>query len=171
MVSFDFAALSAIAQLGLGLAGFSGIGLVLTRSAGRLQRFELYRLGIMLGTAVGAMFLPLLPIALSQFGMQGEDLCRLSAAVMSVHAAAYATYYHLAIRYLRRTVPEVVGPITVRVVLTLHIINCLVQGASASGWIEHCVGFYWLGLFWLLAHATWQFWRILFIRPRDADAS
>ena len=46
MTTFDFESLAAIAQLGLGLAGFSGIGLVLTRTAGRLQRFELYRLGI-----------------------------------------------------------------------------------------------------------------------------
>ena len=157
MTTFDFESLAAIAQLGLGLAGFSGIGLVLTRTAGRLQRFELYRLGIMLGTAIGAMFLSLVPIAIAQFGAGDETTCRVSAGIMAA--------------YFRKTVPELVGPVAHRLVLALHVVNAIVQALAAFGVFGHCAGVYWLGLFWLLAHGTYQFWRILFIRPRDEAAS
>ena len=110
MTTFDFESLAAIAQLGLGLAGFSGIGLVLTRTAGRLQRFELYRLGIMLGTAIGAMFLSLVPIAIAQFGAGDETTCRVSAGIMAAYSASFAVYFRIAIVYFRKTVPELVGP-------------------------------------------------------------
>lgn len=170
-VQLDFAALTAVAQLGLGLAGFSGIGLVLTRTAGRLQQFELYRLGIMLGTAIGAMFLALLPIAIAQFGADAGTTCRLSAAIMAACAAGFAIYFRVAVLYFRRTVPEILGPVAHRLVLVLHVVNAIVQALSALGVLEHCTGLYWLGLFWLLAHGTYQFWRILFIRPRDEAGS
>ena len=171
MIAFDYDALAGIAQLGLGLAGFRGIGLVLTSSAGRLQRVELYRLGVMLGTAMGAMFLSLLPIAVAQFGVRGETVCRVSAGIMAVYTAGYATFFWTAILHFRRTVPEILSPIAHRLVFFLHLVNMLVQGASAFGWLEHCVGWYWLGLFWLLAHATYQFGRILFIRPHTERSS
>ncbi len=102
MTPFDGEALAAIAQLGLGLAGFSGIGLVLTRSAGRLQKFELYRLGIMLGTAIGAMFLALLPVVFAQFGWRDETVCRASAGTMAAFSFAFTTYLWFAMRYFRR---------------------------------------------------------------------
>jgi hypothetical protein len=168
MIPFDFDALAGVAQLGLGLAGFSGIGLVLTRRAGRLETFELYRLGIMLGTAVGAMFLSLLPIAVAQFGAGGGAVCRLSAAIMAAYSVAFAGYFWYVLRYFRRTVPEIIGPVASRAVLALHVANAALQAISALGVLERCVGFYWLGLFWLLAHGTYQFWRILFVRPREA---
>ena len=167
MTPFDFASLAAVAQLGLGLAGFSGIGLVLTRRAGRLETFELYRLGVMLGTAVGAMILALVPIAVSQFGADAEATCRISAALMALLSASLGVYYRIAILYFRRTVPEIVGPVASRLVFTLHLANALVQTLAAIGLIENCVGLYWLGLFWLLLAGTYQFARILFIRPRD----
>ncbi|HEX6590124.1 MAG TPA: hypothetical protein VF039_14050 [Longimicrobiales bacterium] len=171
MNPFDPELLAGIAQLGLGLAGFSGIGLVLTRTAGRLQKFELYRLGIMLGTAVGAMFLALLPLVLAQFAWHGGALCVVSAAIMAVFAFAFATYLWFAMRYFRRVVPEIVGPIASRAVIVGHAVNGVVQTLVALGAFERCAGWYGLGLLWLLGHATYQFWRILFIRPRDEGAA
>ena len=169
MMPFDPESLAALAQLGLGLAGFSGIGLLLTRRSGQLQRFEIYRLGIMLGTAVGAMFLSLLPVALSQFGLRAETVCRVASGSMAVFSLAFVVYFLAATRYFLSTVPEIVSGVASSAVIGGHIVNLLLQTGTTAGLLGHCVGFYTLGLLWLLAHATYQFWRILFIRPRDGD--
>src|SRR5688500_1690553 len=167
MDTFDPESLSAISQLGLGLAGFSGIGLLLTRRSGQLQRFEIFRLGIMLGTAVGAMFLSLVPVALAQFGLAAATVCRLSAGAMAVFSIAFVIYFIVATRHFLTTVPEIVSWSAISAAITGHSLNFVSQTASALGLLEHCVGVYWLGLLWLLLHATYQFWRILFVRPLD----
>ena len=165
MGTFDQEVLSAIAELGLGLAGFSGIGLVLTRTTGRLLPYELYRLGIMLGTSLGAMILSLVPLVLAQLGLSDEALCRVSSGIMAAYLLGFNVYYTIAMRHFRRNVPEIVSRTLAPIVALMHGVNLLLQLATTLGVLRHCVGFYSLGLMLLLIHATYQFGRILFIRP------
>lgn len=175
MNGFDYAALSAIAQLGLGLAGFSGIGLVLRAGAGGgagpLQRVQLYRLGVMLGTAFGVMLGALVPIVVAQFAADPERVCRVSAGILALMQAGLAINFRIAVRYFQRTVPEIVSRVASRLVFVVHIVNTLVQASSALGLLDNCVGWYWLGLMWLLVAGTYQFGRILFVRPRDENSA
>src|SRR5687767_6798624 len=99
-------AFSTIAQLGLGLAGFSGVAIVLTRRDDAFPRFQMYRLGIMLGTTLGATFLALLPLILVQTGMGVSTGIRVASSVMVVFTVVFMAYCFSAIHHMRSTVPE-----------------------------------------------------------------
>jgi hypothetical protein len=159
--------LPTVAEIALGLAGFSGIAIVLTRSGGRLLRFEAYRLGILLGTTLGATFLALLPLVLLEFGIERSTALRFSSAVMSAFTIVFMAYFISAIRYLRTTMPEIATPGPVITVLTLHAVNVAAQIFAAAARSAHWSGIYLAGCCWLLAHGAYQFGRILFIRPRS----
>jgi hypothetical protein len=168
--AFDPQALSTFAQIGLGLAGFSGIGMLLTRSSARLSRFEAYRLGIMLGTTLGATFLAVLPLALDEFGWGVPATVRVCAALMAVYSFGFVAYFGRAIRYMLTVVPEIISWGAVVAVVAGHAGNVLLQAGNATGRLDSGIAIYSLGLLWLLLHGTYQFGRILFIRPRDEGA-
>ena len=159
---FDAQTLGTIAQLGLGLAGFSGIALVLTRSGTELTKLEADRLGIMLGASLGATFLSVLPLVLPDFKAQSE--CRLASAVMATYTAAFLWFYLRATLRMRSEAPELGPLLPIGLVAAGHGINGIVQIASSLG-LVNCVTAYLTGLFWLLFHGAYQFGRILFVRP------
>src|SRR3954471_9431549 len=105
----DIESLGTIAQVGVGLAGFSGIALILTQGSGTLTRFEAYRLGIMLGTTLGATFLALLPLVLRELGVSPGDNIRIVWILMALFSAGFFVYFITAIRYMRAHVPELVS--------------------------------------------------------------
>ncbi|HSN72949.1 MAG TPA: hypothetical protein VLT59_15640, partial [Steroidobacteraceae bacterium] len=59
--------LTAIAEIALGLAGFSGVMTAFMQRPGRLTGIETYRIGVLLGASLGAMFLALVPLVLLQW--------------------------------------------------------------------------------------------------------
>lgn len=164
MLSTD--SLAIIAQLGLGLAGFSGIAIVFTRGGTAFLRFEAYRLGVMLGTTLGATFLALVPLVLVGFGIGPWASIRMASGLMAMLTVVYAAYYLSAIRYMLSAVPELVSPVAVVLVMTGHGANLLAQIGVACGFLGRWSGVYLAGLTWLLIHGAYQFGRILFIRPR-----
>ena len=155
--------LATIAQLGLGLAGFSGIALVLTRGGGELTPLEAPRLGVMLRASLGATFLAVLPLVLPRDN--AEAWCRFASAVFVVFTAHFLLYYVGAIRRIRAAAPELVTGVPFAVIATGHAINLILQIMAAADVVD-CLWAYPLGLFWLLFHGAYQFSRILFIRPR-----
>lgn len=165
MTTIDSAALQTFAELGLGLAGFSGVALVLMRGGAALNQLESDRLGIMLGSSLGAMFLSILPLVLSATDLDPNLQCRASSAVMAVYTAGFLRFYMLRTLRMRREAPEIVTGVPFGLVSAGHAVNLLLQGVSAAG-VVACGPAYLAGLFWLLFHAAYQFGRILFIRPR-----
>lgn len=164
---FDATTLGTIAQLGLGLAGFSGIALVLTRGGSALTRLETDRLGIMLGSSLGATFLGLLPLILPGFRLDETAACRTASAVMAVYTTGFLRYYVSKTLGMRSRAPELVTPLPFGLVTAGHGANLLLQIGAVGGLVA-CVPAYLTGLFWLLFHGAYQFGRILFIRPREA---
>ncbi len=161
----DAGILGTIAELGLALAGFSGIALVLTRGGARLTRLETDRLGIMLGSSLGATFLALLAIVLDSSIAAGDTACRSASAVMAAYTAGFLRYYIGATLRMRAPAPELVRPLPFGSAITGHAANLLLQGGAALGFIA-CAPAFLAGLVWLLFHGAYQFGRILFIRPR-----
>lgn len=159
-------ALTAIAQLGLGLAGFSGVAIALTRGDDGFPRFLRYRLGIMLGTTLGATFLALAPLVLVEFGMGPAASIRTASSLMALFTVGYLAYYVSGTRHIRKTVPEIVSPIAFAVVLAGHGVNLALQIGAVGGFVV-ARGAYLAGLMWLLLHGAYQFGRILFIRPQS----
>lgn len=165
----DTETLGTIAEVGLGLAGFSGIVIVLTSGGAALRRLESDRLGIMLGSSLGATFLALLPLVLAPFGIEAAAACRIASAVMAAYTAGFLRYYVTATLDMRARAPELVTPGPFGGVIAGHSANLLLQGAAALGMVA-CAPAYVLGLYWLLFHGAYQFARVLFIRPRAAAA-
>jgi hypothetical protein len=159
--------LATIAQLGIGLAGFSGIVLVLSRGASEPTPLERDRLGIMLGASLGATFLALFPYILSAFAMSDAIAARLGNAVMAVYGAFFTRYHVQATLAMRASAPELVRPLPFGSVVAGHTTNILLQLGALFGWLP-AAPIYLLGLTWLLFHGAYQFKRILFIRPRQA---
>lgn len=164
---FDVETLSTIAQLGLGLAGFSGIALVLTRGGAELTRLETDRLGIMLGASLGATFLSVLPLVLPDLGAAG---CRIASTVMAAYTAGFLVYYVKATLSMRHEAPELVKPWPFGSVTAGHVANLVLQIAASLALLE-CSWAYLVGLYWLLFHGAFQFGRILFIRPRPKSGT
>src|SRR5262245_36117331 len=98
--------LGIFAQLGLGLAGFSGIALVLAHRGSPLTQLESSRLGIMLGTSLGSTFLAILPLVMP--GSDTEAACRVASGVMATYTIALTWYYTSATSRMRRQAPELV---------------------------------------------------------------
>ena len=162
---FDAETLGTIAQLGLGLAGFSGIALVLTRGGAELSRLEVDRLGIMLGSSLGASFLGLLPLVIGAYVEAEGHGCRIASGAMAVYTAGFLRYYVRATLRMRAEAPELVTPLPFGSVTAGHAANLMLQIGAAAGLLA-CVPVYLTGLTWLLFHGAYQFGRILFIRPR-----
>ena len=160
-------AFSTIAQLGLGLAGFSGVAIVLGRGEDAFPRFQRYRLGIMLGTSLGATFLALVPLILVETDLGAATGMRVASAVMVAFTVVFLAYYLSAIHHMRSTVPEIVSRTPFGAALAGHGANLIGQMGVVVGLLDGWKGVYLAGLAWLLLHGAYQFGRILFIRPRS----
>ena len=164
---FDTETLATIAQLGVGLAGFSGIALVLTRGGAALNRLESDRLAIMLGSSLGATFLGLLPLVLATVEPRADLQCRMASGIMAAYTVGFLRFYVIRTWRMRAQAPEIVHPAPFGLVIAGHSGNLILQVAALAQ-VVACVPAYMIGLFWMLFHGAYQFGRILFIRPRTA---
>ena len=158
-------ALSTIAEVGLGLAGFTGILVALGRSPGAFSRPEVLRLLLLLVTSFGAVFLSLLPFAIHESGVTGSACWRLSSALLAAFTSVPLAYLGYRVRrhrdefgrVLSHTVFAIVG-IGSSIIVVLQLFNVAGLGAPPR------LGPYLFGLLWLLFVASLQFARILFVR-------
>jgi len=154
--------LAVIAEVSIGLAGFAGVFVVLTRT-GSFAPPERVRLQFLLYTSLGAMFLAMVPYAVFA-GSWSEDIAwTVLGVLVTVHTAFLAPFLARAF-LLRRDYPEL---------FTVRIMS--VQGSQivASFVVAVCVllvplenkfSFYLAALLLLLAQATVVFTRLLFYR-------
>ncbi|KGQ19007.1 hypothetical protein LF41_97 [Lysobacter dokdonensis DS-58] len=95
--------LLAIAQLGVALAGFSGlIAAIRTTSPDGWHPRDIWSLSWMLGTSIGALVLALLPLWLSLFDLAQPLVYQLSSVVACVHTLALVAVQVRAGRRLTR---------------------------------------------------------------------
>ena len=153
------------------MAGFSGLVVVLRKSSGPLNEIEKYRMSVLLATAFGAMFLSLLPDSLKQLGLADDSLWRLSSAALSVFSVVFLLGWVLSSRRFFSVAREIFSVPAFSLMTVGHLINLILQLSVTIGLLgERKQGVYLLGLIWLLAHASQQFVRMLFIQPGVADS-
>lgn len=161
----DFDAHLAVAEIAVGLAGFTGIVVVFGRDPAHWVPADGYRFVILLTASFGALFLALLPVG---FGMLGAspDLA-LTASGLSM--AAYTVGSCLALAPLAwRILRESRALFSVWVFLfvaTGSLVNAAAQVCNSVVAAEPNPGVYFLGLLWYLLFACVQFARLLFVRP------
>lgn len=163
--------LTTIAEIGIALAGFSGLVVVLRKNTGALNEIEKYRMSVLLATAFGAMFLALLPSVLQQLGFADELLWRTSSGFLTTFSLAFVFGWVSSSRRFFNVAREIFSLPAFSVMAIGHLINVGLQLSAALGlWEESSPGVYLFGLIWLLAHASQQFVRMLFIQPRSVDS-
>ena len=160
-------ALSTIAEIALGLAGFSGVVVVLGRQPGAFSKVESGRLVLLLVSSIGAMFLALLPLALAPLELSASLLWRVSAGTFIAFCLGYGLIGRSRVRIVRAHAPEIysfgVSVFNYATVGTAVILQLVVLARPA----DLGPGFYVLGLIGLLLTATVQFVRMLFVRPQQ----
>lgn len=160
--------LQTIAEISIGLAGFSGLIVALRKSPGPLTDVQKFRLKVLFGNAFGAMFLALLPYLLQTLRVADSRLWFDCAAAMLAFSLIFVIWTEVAGRRIARVVPEIFNWYIFYTLTGGHAVVVILQAAVMSGFIvERAPGFYAIGLTWYLVHATYQFSRMLFILPKN----
>ena len=160
--------LQTIAEISIGLAGFSGLIVALRKNPGPLMDVQKYRLKILFAMTFGAMFLSLLPDLLLNFHVPDHRIWFDSSAAMFVYSSFFVIWLILGARRVARVAPEIFDWLVFSSLTAGHLTVLLLQLAVVMGFIEdRAPGAYSLGLIWYLIHAAQQFVRMLFILPRN----
>lgn len=162
--------LQTIAEISIGLAGFSGLVVALRKTTGPLTDVQKFRLRILFGNAFGAMFLSLLPFLLLSFRVPESRIWFDSSAAMLSYSLIFVTWTVSAGRRIARVVPEIFNWFIFYSRIGGHVIIVTLQAAVMIGFIEgRAPGAFIVGLIWFLMDAAFQFVRMLFILPKSPE--
>jgi hypothetical protein len=166
------ALLVVVAQLALGVAGFSGIAMYFKRRPGPLTEIEIYRIAILFLNSFAAMFSALVPFPLLAFGVSDVMTWRTGSALVAGYEVLFFLYYlpH-SLRY-RKRYPGLFNRYSLVLTYGGGFANLALQTAGALGLAgPRYAGIFMVGTLWLLFHATFQFGRILFVQPELEQAA
>jgi hypothetical protein len=161
--------LQTIAEIGVGLAGFSGLIVALRKSSGPLTEVQKYRLQILLSLAFGAMFLSLLPELLFSFGADSNDSWLFSSVCLSLYSVVFLIWWLRASLHVKDVGPDLFNWFAFSRMVTGHIVVILMQLSVIFSIIELAgSAAYVAALVWYLLHSAQQFTRMLFIQPKKS---
>jgi len=162
------ASLQTVAEIGIGLAGFSGLIMALRKDAGPLDDIRKFRLRLLLLLAFGAIFLAFLPDVLSSMAVPDEHIWFDASASLFVYSSILLWWWFTRSRVLARQVPEIFNWYAFTTMSVGHVIVLVLQlGVMLDVFESRAPGLFTLGLIWYLIHAAQQFMRMLFIQPRE----
>jgi hypothetical protein len=162
------ASLQTIAEVGIGLAGFSGLVVALRKDSGPLDDVRKFRLRLLLLLAFGAIFLSFLPELLSNMAVPAERIWFDASAALFVYSIILMWWWFSRSRVLAKQVPEIFNWYAFTTMSVGHVIVLVSQLGVMLGVFEaRASGLFTLGLIWYLIHAAQQFMRMLFIQPRE----
>jgi hypothetical protein len=162
-------ALATIAEVAIGLAGFSGIVVVLSRTfERRLTPLERYRMFLLLVPSLATSFLGLSIMAL--YASEVPGAMRIGSGLLAVFCLGFpASQIRRTIHFYRK-VPELFQAPVLWGILGGYIVVGVLSVVHASGLIGVMPSVVFIGLLWPLFQSALQFARMLFIRPLDPDA-
>jgi hypothetical protein len=164
-------ALLTVAEVALGLAGFSGVVAVFGRPGGGWADADRFRLTVLLNTSISALLLALVGVGLALAGLGNDALAGVSSGLMLATGIVSWAVLRPQQKRFREQYRDAPGMRTDRY-------RVLVFGGSAINLVAQLVnllGFpfgrhfsvFFFGLVWLLFMGLLQFVRVLFIRPPD----
>jgi len=163
--------MDSIAEVGIGLAGFSGIVVAFIHRKGVMTTLDKLRLGVLLSAAFGAVFLALLPFALLSFHLDDPRLWSTASAFHAVISGLQLAGVIIFTRRFFRSHRHIVNLGVLIPILTMYIANTVLQVMNLSGLLwTPSIGPYYIGLLWLVFHAGLQFSRIIFVRAERDDS-
>jgi hypothetical protein len=156
--------LEVIAQIALGLAGFSGVMIAVAHPSGGFSPPVRFRLRALLYASFGALFLAIIPFAVFNAPWPESTSWRLLGVVMTVYTAGGLLYFPRAAYHLKRGYPELFQPLLAAVQFTNDVCKFLLALAVLFGPSEYQANAYTLVLILLLLQGSIAFMRVLFQR-------
>jgi len=161
--------LVAIAQIGVSLAGFSGLIAALRATTGEWHPRDIWSLSWMLGSSVGALLLALLPLWLALADDTDEHVYRVSCAASAVAIGSFAIAMSLAGRRLtRRGFPRRVPAVPTTLFLLLGGAGLIDALGAAGAWGDRLAFAYVGSLMVLLVAAVLALCVFLILLARTA---
>lgn len=164
-------ALSTIALIAVGLAGFAGVAVTLGKGPGRWAPADAVRIGALLYAAFGALFAALIPIGFILSGTTEAESVRLGSIGLFVIMVSWVITFNWNIRRVLRADERSRLVLDIRVgvaILAIALLVAIVQLAVGLGFAaSKGPGLYILGLVALLVYVALGFVRLIFVRPSD----
>jgi hypothetical protein len=163
--------LTTIAQLAIGVTGFSGIAIAFNRHPGRLSDFEAFRVLILFANSFAAIFLSLIPFAFFYMGWSDTTVWRTGSALLVLFEVVFLWRHIAPTRKFLREYRELFNLGQLAFMIVGHSLNTLLQLANALALTgSRSLPMFIFGLLWLLFHSVFQFGRILFVQPSSGGA-
>jgi hypothetical protein len=164
--------LQTIAEIGIGLAGFSGLIIAFRKGSGPLTEVQKYRLQILLSLAFGAMFLSFLPELFFSFGADSNDVWLFSSVCLSLYSVVFLIWWLRVSLHVKDMYPDLFNWFAFSRMVTGHIVVLLMQLSVIFSIIEFAgSATYVAALIWYLLHSAQQFTRMLFVQPKKVQDS
>jgi hypothetical protein len=168
----QYDALILVAELALGISGFSGVVVALGTSLGDWPEVDRLRLAALLAAGIGALFLVLIALLLIMLDVDGDRVWRISSILMSAHGLGVMFTIVPRAWAITRDTSGMKSPYSVAVfipVVFMLCINIVVQLVNATGILNRDpFGIFFAGLVILLLISGVQFLRLLFVK-RDTE--
>jgi hypothetical protein len=161
-------AFQTIAEISIGLAGFSGLLVALRRSTGPLSGVQKYRMRILFALSFGALFLSLMPEMMLYLEVNDDSLWIYCSFAMTVCSIGFLYWWIATSRRIAQMYPEIFHWRAVSTMATGHALNLTLQVVVVLSLTDsRHAGIFLVGLTWYLMHASQQFIRMLFIQPDE----
>ena len=161
--------LQTIAEVGVALAGFSGLVVALRKKTGPLSEVEKYRLQVLLTLAFGAVFLSFLPEILTSLELQTGRAWLYSGFALCIYSIVFLSWWMKATRNFIHTFPEIFHWTAFTRMILAHVAVIVLQLSAAFSLIPvSAATAFVIALVWYLIHSAQQFVRMLFVQPNSA---
>jgi len=160
-----FEGLQTIAEVAVGIAGFGGIIVAITRNRDEWESWDEIRIWGVLVPSISAVLLALLPLGLSSAGLASDALWRVASGIMV--AAGGLGFLAFGWRFRATLAEGPLHPVLGRVLSGGSVLNLLCQASNAVG-----IGFrgsfsvYYFGLLWFLVYSGLEFISLVFLRVK-----
>ena len=156
-----------IAEIGVAIAGFSGLIVALRKAPGPLTTVQKYRLRILLLLAFGAMFLSLLPELLVFCGTAPSTIWKLCSLALCVYSIVFLAWWIPASAQTKKAEPRIFNRFAYFRMAAGHGLVILLQTAFLASFVESGIAVFAIGLTWYLVHSAQQFTRMLFVHAKS----
>lgn len=160
----ELSAFETLAQIALGIGGFSGVVVAVSDRSADQPRADALRILSLLVVSLGALVLALLPSGLALADVPPSFIWRAGSTVAVVGVLAWGAYFPRRMRVLPR---GVLFPTPVWVaVASSSVLNLVAQLLNASGLFPRAAAsIYYFDIVWALLFSAAVFVNVVFRRP------
>lgn len=168
MIVIDVAnALLTLAQVAIGLAGFSAILVALSGKPHQWTPVDAFRIRNILAFSFQSVFLSLVPFALAFFSLPESKVWKVSLLIVALASLANVLLVLGGVYRMTRAERAVLNALVVSAVIAILVGTAAVELLAAFGAVRPAPGVFFLGVLVLLGISTVLVARFLFARPAD----